>query len=115
MSLPTPDPTLAKLIRALAVARDNRTAIVITPNRAMLRLCLNTLIHQLDATEAWKAQFTADTLHYAERGSVRFFTADHVEWDANAQRLRSYPHGVPVFVIESPPDEAPEGEQHGEA
>lgn len=109
------DPMTAKLRQALGVARDNRTALVVVPNVAILRQCLNTLVQQLADNERWKASYTAHSLHYGERGSVRLYTMEQHEWDASTQRLRGYPHDVPVFVIEPAPVKQPKENEHGEA
>jgi hypothetical protein len=94
------DPQLRALRQALTYARANQTAIVMVSTKEGQQRTLARLAQMLHPEERWKASFTSHILHYGERGSVRLYLTNHAEWDAETRRIRSYPHSVPVFVLE---------------
>lgn len=90
----------ALLEEAYKRAKQGDTILFIVPNKerghSMLRLLAQAVIKLGDPTD-YNARFSfTDNRLYFEgaTGSVRFYTAEHVDYDPAQRRMRGYPYHV---------------------
>jgi hypothetical protein len=90
-----------RLNDALNMALAGQTALVIVParNPYMRQAVLTRLTQLVPADRAYQVRMPGNELHFeGTRGSVRVYSADTHEYDAKQKHMRSYPHGIPVFL-----------------
>lgn len=111
MSIPNPQGTREHLQRvvalvfekrlegALNIALSGQCALVIVPKDYPRQSVISRLIRAIPAERGFVARTPGDELHFeGTRGSVRVYSADHIEYDAVLKRIRGYPHGTPTFL-----------------
>ena len=106
MSIPTHllDPSALfeeRLTRALAMALQGQTAIVIVPAHfpAPRQQIINWLTRHVPPEAAHTLRALPDSIHFeGSRGQVRIVPHDHFTYDAKQQRLLDYPAGTPTFL-----------------
>lgn len=86
------------LKHALAQAADNHVALFIVLRASQVPECLNTLARLIPQRDQYKVRYTPEALYVGERGSVRFYTSEHPQWDAKNRLHRGYPAGTPTFL-----------------